>query len=314
MLGNIYIIKNKINNKVYIGQTIKDINIRFYNHKIASKYEDTKFYRALKKYGIENFYIELIEQVPIEELNKREQYWINQYDSYKNGYNSTLGGDGVRLKDYNAIILNWNKGLNLTQIEKKLKIGRDSISKILQTEYGISKEQINERGNSTKHSLSDSFIITQWNNGLTPYQIVKKYGSTVNTIKKVLNKYGISNDIIKQRIDEKQRNYSNQQVKELWNQGLTIKKIQEITKSNFDTIKKQLLKEGITQFEINKRKSQNCCQMKKQVLQYDLDNNFIKEYESAAEAGRQNNIPSYGIRECANYKKTDYKNYIWRWK
>ena len=86
MLGKIYIIKNNINTKVYIGQTIQTLGKRFSNHKIASNFEDTKFYRAIRKYGKENFYIELIEEVPQEELNNRECYWIKFYDSYYNLY------------------------------------------------------------------------------------------------------------------------------------------------------------------------------------------------------------------------------------
>ena len=45
-MGSIYIIKNNINNKVYIGQTIQALNVRLQNHKMASRIEDTKFYAA----------------------------------------------------------------------------------------------------------------------------------------------------------------------------------------------------------------------------------------------------------------------------
>jgi len=67
---------------------------------MASRIEDSKFYRAMRKYGEENFYIELLETVAIESLNDREKYWIKQYDSYYNGYNSTFGGDGTIKYDY----------------------------------------------------------------------------------------------------------------------------------------------------------------------------------------------------------------------
>jgi hypothetical protein len=54
----------------------------------------------MKKYGKEHFFIELIEECPIEKLNEREQYWIAKKDTYHNGYNATIGGDGKRLIDY----------------------------------------------------------------------------------------------------------------------------------------------------------------------------------------------------------------------
>ena len=98
MKGSIYIIRNTINDKVYIGQTTQTIGIRFTNHKMASRTgEDTKFYRAMRKHGEENFYPELLERVEIENLNDRERYWIKHYQTYlgfKNckGYNLTLGG------------------------------------------------------------------------------------------------------------------------------------------------------------------------------------------------------------------------------
>jgi len=48
--------------------------------------------RAIHKYGKENFIIEEIEKCNQELLNEREKYWISFYNSYENGYNSTLGG------------------------------------------------------------------------------------------------------------------------------------------------------------------------------------------------------------------------------
>ena len=48
----------------------------------------------MRKYGIEHFTIEAIEECPINILSEREKYWISEFDSYHNGYNATLGGDG----------------------------------------------------------------------------------------------------------------------------------------------------------------------------------------------------------------------------
>ena len=96
--GTIYIIKNTINDKVYIGQTTMSVHERWKahlkpsTHKLKGKY---KLYNAMNKYGKENFYYEILEEnVPIDELNQREIDYIAQYDSYFNGYNSTKGGDG----------------------------------------------------------------------------------------------------------------------------------------------------------------------------------------------------------------------------
>ena len=55
----------------------------------------------MRKYGIDIFSIDIIEEVPIEQLSDKEQYWIQYYNSYNNGYNATIGGDGKQLYDYN---------------------------------------------------------------------------------------------------------------------------------------------------------------------------------------------------------------------
>jgi hypothetical protein len=51
-------------------------------------------YDAINKYGSENFSIEEVEECSPEVLNDREVYWIEQYGSFKNGYNATRGGEG----------------------------------------------------------------------------------------------------------------------------------------------------------------------------------------------------------------------------
>lgn len=98
----VYIIKNDLNNKVYIGQTSQSVEARYSKHKSAAKYGlDRHLYRAMRKYGIEHFWAEVIEYT--DNPNEREQYWIQKYDSVKNGYNETLGGEGAPLYDYQEI-------------------------------------------------------------------------------------------------------------------------------------------------------------------------------------------------------------------
>lgn len=97
MTGFIYKITNDINNKIYIGKTLSNIQKRFQEHKKDSEkisLSNRPLYNAMRKYGIEHFSIEIVEEPDINILNDREIYWINYYNSYVNGYNATIGGDG----------------------------------------------------------------------------------------------------------------------------------------------------------------------------------------------------------------------------
>ena len=98
-IGYIYKITNKITSKIYIGQTKRTIKQRWSEHKQTCKSsKDPKYdyplYRAIRKYGIHNFKIEEIEQCSFDNLDEREIYWIKFFDSFHNGYNLTLGGEG----------------------------------------------------------------------------------------------------------------------------------------------------------------------------------------------------------------------------
>lgn len=137
MIGNIYIIKNKINNKVYIGKTFNTIFCRFKEHIRDSrkqKTENRKLYRAIRKYGEDNFYIELLEG-DIEEslLSNKEAEYIKIYDSFNNGYNTTLGGEGSRtitIPDQD-IIDHYLISKSVRHTAKHFLISEDSTSLIL---------------------------------------------------------------------------------------------------------------------------------------------------------------------------------------
>jgi hypothetical protein len=104
MIGYIYLIENKINDKKYVGKTYLSISQRWKEHCKTAKREEEKhrpLYKAMNKYGIENFSISEIERT--ENCEEREKYWISFYDSYHNGYNATLGGDGTLYFDFSDV-------------------------------------------------------------------------------------------------------------------------------------------------------------------------------------------------------------------
>lgn len=94
MKGYIYKITNIINKKVYIGQTKQSAEQRFIQHKSHARtgHSHHKLARALRKYGDENFIIEIIEECDYSILDDRERYWISFFNSVNEGYNTLLGG------------------------------------------------------------------------------------------------------------------------------------------------------------------------------------------------------------------------------
>ena len=141
----IYKIINKINNKVYIGKTGRNIDVRWREHcSKASQGINTYLYNAIRKYGENNFIIEEIDKTEnSNEINLLEQKWITFYDSSnKNkGYNLTKGGDGNLQYDWDEIYFLWDKGLSIKEISEKLKCNRTTVGEALKfhSSYSLSR-------------------------------------------------------------------------------------------------------------------------------------------------------------------------------
>lgn len=136
-MGYIYKIYNDINEKVYIGQTSLTVEHRFKEHLTKAKTkerENLPLYNAMKKYGIEHFFVETIEKT--DNLQEREKYWIQYYDSYNNGYNATLGGEGNSKIDHDLVISLYLKYKNATVVANLIGSERHAISRILKS-HGI---------------------------------------------------------------------------------------------------------------------------------------------------------------------------------
>lgn len=132
MTGIIYKITNIVNNKVYIGKTLETMEKRWKEHqKDSSRFTDRPLYRAMNKYGLENFTIEIIDEPNIDLLSERESYWIKYYKSYHHGYNATLGGDGRVLYDYQQIVNKYIEGALVKEVAEEFECSVDTVSKVL---------------------------------------------------------------------------------------------------------------------------------------------------------------------------------------
>lgn len=156
----IYKITNKINGKVYIGQTIHTLEERYRGHiNRANRGDMGHLYPAMRKYGINNFECEVIETIDktlpnaLDLLNEREIYWIKYYDSTNNkcGYNITLGGDINRM--YSPVAKQHHaEKLRSLETRQNISAGRKKYIK----EHGFSDKH---RNNLSKNAKNQVWIV-----------------------------------------------------------------------------------------------------------------------------------------------------------
>ena len=167
-MGYIYKITNHINGKVYIGQTRNLIEYRWQHHLYKGRNPDKPdtdypLYRAMRKYGLENFSILQVEEIDNEFLDERECYWIQQENSLTpNGYNCDLGGKGVSRYNYDEILKYYftEANENASETARKFGCSLQTILKILEA------NDFSAKGHKQKIyqiSLKDGSIIKEFN-------------------------------------------------------------------------------------------------------------------------------------------------------
>lgn len=192
MRGFIYKITNNVNNKIYIGQTIQDVKERFYQHcatKCSQAVLDMAIHKAIIKYGKHNFTLEVIEELDSSDLNDRERYWIQYYDSYKNGYNSTIGGqDGAKPYkglDSEPIIKEYLSGKSLRNIGAQFNVDKQTI-KVLLTRHNI---ELRTTRTYKLSQLDRELIIKDYQANMTRKEILDKWGISKSYLSQLINGY-----------------------------------------------------------------------------------------------------------------------------
>lgn len=152
-MGVIYLISNNQNDKFYVGKTIRPLQIRWNEHlkDVHNPLKNNnKLYRAMNKYGIDKFKIELLEDnIPNELLGTKEQEYIKKFNSYYNGYNSIFGGEGESSVDIEELKLLLFAGNNFSEIAKITGHTVKTVSTRLRQE-GFSSPCENISGNLNK--------------------------------------------------------------------------------------------------------------------------------------------------------------------
>lgn len=168
MLGYIYFITNNETGEKYVGKTtnIKRRKNEHFNKLKINRHINKKMQNSWNKYGEKAFAFDFIEfDISSEqELNEKEIYYIKKYDSFNNGYNLTLGGDGgntrgkLSFEDYCFIYIGcqW-KGMSL-KIAKFLDIDSSTVSSVLRKKsYLWYKEAADKLDKEEKEYIINKF-------------------------------------------------------------------------------------------------------------------------------------------------------------
>lgn len=203
----IYIITNKLNQKVYIGQTSRSLEIRMQEHK-STKSGCIKLRNAISKYGSEIFHIEALCSVTqLATANFLENYYIKLFDSIKNGYNLKEGGsNGSPSEETRKLMSEQHKGeknamygknhseetKEIISIKKKGHPGywkgkslqKETIEKISKSRKGLTTGDLNPSAKLTLAQVEEIKFLVH-NSKLTRKQIADKFNVSLSTIKRI---------------------------------------------------------------------------------------------------------------------------------
>lgn len=240
MKGIIYKVTNKVNGKSYIGQTRYTLEFRWRQHQ--HKKDNTYFHNAIRKYGVENFNIEILEECNYEDLNSKEIFYIAKFDTFKNGYNLTIGGDGNRtllLDDkYNEIKELYLSGFSSNKIATLYNVDKASIVKILKAlDVKIRSNNLNINNQELQELIKD------YNTGFSLRELAKRYDCSPVGLKQFLqskgvdlkHKYSILEDVEAQ----------DKLINEYYKGELKLKDLLGLYHCSFNTFKKILSLRGL---------------------------------------------------------------------
>lgn len=285
MSCGIYKIENKINGKIYIGQSI-GIEHRWQKHLAAN--DDFVIHKALKKYGKENFDFSIIEECNSLELDNKEKYWIDYYNSLvPNGYNMIPGG---------------SQGLGLAK-------GKSVQQYDLKGNFIAEYPSAHQADYATEINYSSICACCR---GEKPYtkQYQWKYS---NSEKKIVD---ISQDIkVQSETPVWQYDLNENFIREYKNFSEAAMSISSSKSALCNCLKGKTsscagYKWSYANSPILKRskKSWNG----KKIGQFDKENNLIEIYNSAVEAYQKTGISNTSIGKVCNGKAKTAGNFIWK--
>lgn len=239
MFGKIYKITNKINDKVYIGQTWRPLHDRFSQHKRDGKC--LKLSRAINKYGKNNFNISLCVISHTQEvLDYWECFFIKKYNSIKNGYNIREGGSKGKLAESSKLKI--SKALKGNTNSKNRKLSKTHKKRISKSNKGkiFSKEHKRNLSNShLKISKEDQKKICElYQDNYSCVDLANKFNCTDGAIRGILKRHNIPSK--KMNLKQMEKDICNS-----YKDTQSIQKVAELFNYSAPTIRKILRKNKI---------------------------------------------------------------------
>lgn len=236
MDSGIYIIRNKKNGKVYIGQSRRIPNREYCHFRSLEKGEhyNKHLQRSYDTYGADAFTFEILEYCDIEKLDEREKYWIKQYDSVDkdHGYNNEYGGNvgkevSERMREAKRGAKNPMYG-KTPSAETKAKMRQSAIG----TNTNLTAEQV--------YQMKEELL-----NGMTEREASQKYGITIAAVGKIRTcknwdwvHSDINEDLIFQKEDE--RMFMHQSIRLYNSHGMSRQEIARKVGCNASTVARVL--------------------------------------------------------------------------
>ena len=271
--------------KVYIGQSCQTLEKRMcqHLHKATSDYDPTNhFHNAIRKYGFQDFVFQIIEDNIIDNdtLNEREKYWIQYYNSYYDGYNSTLGGDVGLRRDDLVIIALFHDGYTTKEICEITGHNRNTIYNSYKAN-GLQEENNKRKGDQVRLRCSEE---------VEQYSLDGKYIKTHESASAAGREFGNQTAISA---------VCRQEESALSAYGYLFKYAEDTRD----------ISEWVDRY--NKKKASG--RPKKKVIQKDKDKNVIAIYQSAADAARDLNLKDKSNICAAARKGNTAYGYYWEY-
>jgi len=227
----IYLAKNKINKKVYVGQTIQKLERRIAQHKHLSKKNKSNsyFHNALKNYGFENFDWFILKQCECQEyLNKSEKEFISYFKSNlkENGYNLTDGGEHPIFNEETK------RKMSISAKKRCTDVHIERFVKNMKSVKFRKRKDVSWNKNPRFIEIDENKLIKMYNDNILIPNIAEYFGVGVGTIRRRIFKIGlkrkkVATEEFKSKINNQKENNPR------WNDNINLDKVKELIEKGY---------------------------------------------------------------------------------